>query len=97
MEEVYGCRTVKATLFYADNIIVASTDPVWLHSEFDTLTGLFDQVGIQTNIRNIAGMVCRPVRAAEVQEDKAYTQRMIGGGAEFKGKAEGMSAMTGVR
>ena len=83
-EEGHQRLMVKAELFNTNDGIVAYTDPEWIQLAFCTLTGLFDQVGIQTNIRNIAGMVCRPVRAAEVQEDKAYTQRMIGGGLSLK-------------
>ena len=51
---------------------------------FDTLTGLFDQVGLQTNIRKIVGMVCRSCRAADVHSDEAYTRQMIGKGLSFK-------------
>ena len=31
---------MKAALFYADDGVVASTDPGWLQSAFDMLTGL---------------------------------------------------------
>ena len=37
---------VKATLFYADDGLVASIYLGWLQSEFDTLKGVFDLVGI---------------------------------------------------
>ena len=63
-------------IFYADNGVVASTDPGWLQSEFDFLTGLFDQVGLRTNVRKNVGIVFRPRRAAGVREDEAYTRRM---------------------
>ena len=32
---------VKLELFYADNRMVASTDPVWIQLVFDKLTGIF--------------------------------------------------------
>ena len=41
---------VKAALFYADNMMVSSTNQVWLQTEFNTLTGLFDWVGLNTNV-----------------------------------------------
>ena len=41
---------VMAALFYADNRMVASTRLVWIQTAFDTLTGLFDWVGLNTNI-----------------------------------------------
>ena len=64
--------------------MVASTDPGWLQSGFDLLTGLFEHVGLQTNVRKTVGVVCRPFRAAELQADKAYTQRMTGEERSFK-------------
>ena len=82
--EVHARLTVKATLFYADDRMVASKYPVWLQSECDTLTGLFYQVGLQTNIRKVVGMVCRPCRAAAVRADEAYTRQMIGKWLSFK-------------
>ena len=57
---------------------------MWIQLAFDTLTGLFDQVGLQTNIRKIVGMVCRPCWAADVRSDEAYTRQMIGKGLSFK-------------
>ena len=37
--------------------LVASNDPEWLQGVFDTLTGLFYRVGIQTNVRKTVGML----------------------------------------
>ena len=54
--------------------MVASKYPVWVQSEFETLTGIFDWVGIRTNIHKIVGIVCSPLRDTEVWADKAYTQ-----------------------
>ena len=39
-------------LFYKDNVMVASSYPRWLQGTFSTLTGLFDRVGMQTNVGN---------------------------------------------
>ena len=36
----------QAALFYADNGMVASSDPRWLQGAFNTLVGLFDRVGL---------------------------------------------------
>ena len=46
--------------FYADDGLVASTQPERLHREFDVLTGLFDRVGLRNNMAKTAGMVCQP-------------------------------------
>ena len=40
------------------------------------LTGLFYRVGLRTNFRKTAEMVCRNFRADGVWADKAYTQKM---------------------
>ena len=54
-----------------DERLVASTDPGWLQSAFDTLTGIFKRVGILTHVCKTVGMVCRILRADGVQVDKA--------------------------
>ena len=69
---------VKATFFYANDVMVASNKPGWIQTVFDTLTGLFDWVGLRTNVRKTVGMVCRPCRVAGVRSDKAYTWWMAG-------------------
>ena len=64
--------------------VVASTDPGWLQTAFDTLTGLFDRVGLKMNVHKIVGMVCHPFRADGLQADKAYTRKMTGVGRSYK-------------
>ena len=64
--------------------MVASTNPVWLQNEFDTLTGIFDRVGLRTNVRKTVGMVCQPCWAVGVQADKAYKRRMMGEGRSYQ-------------
>ena len=65
-------------IFYADAGMVASTNPGCLQTTFDTMTGLFDRVGLKTNVWETVGVVCHPCLAARVRADKAYTQRMKG-------------------
>ena len=55
----------QAALFYADDGMVASSDPRWLQWAFDSLVSLFEWVGLQTNVRKTVRMVCRPCQAAE--------------------------------
>ena len=75
---------VKAAFFYAYDMLMASIDPGWIQLAFDTPMGIFDQVGLQTNVRKTVGMVCRPCRSAGVTADEAYTWWMIGEGRSFK-------------
>ena len=43
---------VKAEFFYADYGMVGSTNPGWIQTTFDMLTGIFKQVGLNTNFNN---------------------------------------------
>ena len=56
--------------------MVAATEPGWLQSVFDTLTVLFERVGLHTNVHKTVGMVCILCRAAGVRADKAFPRRM---------------------
>ena len=76
--------TAKEAFCYDDDGMVAYTDPGWIHSEFDTLTGLPDRVVLRTNVRKTVGMVCRPCRVTRVRADEAYTRSMTGEGRRFK-------------
>ena len=60
---------VKEAFLYADNGILASTNLGWIQTVFDILTGLFDQMGLKTNVNKTVGMVCHPCRAAGVRAD----------------------------
>ena len=84
MEKVNERLTLNVTFFYVDGVMVASIDPGWLQLVFDTLTEIFDLVMLQTNFQKTVGVVCRPCRAARVQEDYSYTRRMTGEGSIFK-------------
>ena len=75
---------MKASFFYTNDGMVASTDPEWLQLAFDKLTGMFDQVGLWMNIRKTMGVVFRPFWAAGVRADESYTYRMTGEGRSFK-------------
>ena len=54
----------QAAFFYADDGMVASSDPRWLQRAFSTLVGLFDQVGLNTITGKTVSMTCRPCTAA---------------------------------
>ena len=63
--------TVKSGFFYADDVVVASTDLVWIQSAFYLMMGMFDRVVLLTNVRKTVVMVFRPCRAARVQAYKS--------------------------
>ena len=68
----------QASLFYADNGMVASSDPCWLQGTFNTLVGLFDRLGLRTNAGKTAEMVCHHFQATGNQSEAAYGRRITG-------------------
>ena len=59
-------------LLYADDGMVASSDPRWLQGYFSTLVGLFDRVGLRINVRKTVGMVCCLCQAEDNQLEVEY-------------------------
>ena len=51
---------------------------------FVTLTGLFDQVGMNMNVCKTVGVVYHPCQVAGLWADEAYTQRVTGLGVSYK-------------
>ena len=64
--------------------MVASTDPGWLHNAFDTLTGIFERVGMNTNVNKTVGMMCHICQTSRVRAEEYYNQRMTGEGSSYK-------------
>ena len=62
-----------ATLFYADGGLLASPRPVRIQETMDVLTGLFDRVGMRTNVDKTVGMVCQPCHTSGRQFEVVYT------------------------
>ena len=50
----------QSALFYAYDGMVALSDPRCLQGVFNTLAGLFDRVGLRTNVGKTFGMFYRP-------------------------------------
>ena len=74
----------QAALFYADNGMVAFSEPCWLQDVFSTLVGIFNRVGLRTNVGKTVGMVYRPCHAAGTQLEAAYGQQMTGEGTSYQ-------------
>ena len=73
----------QAALFYADDGMVASSDPRWLQWVFTILVGLFDCVGLKTNVVKTFSMTCRTFPAAGNQLEEAYGRKMTGEGLTY--------------
>ena len=74
----------QAALFYVENSMVASSAPHWLQGDFNTLVGLFDRLGLRTNVRKKVGMVCHPYQAARNLSEAAYKRRVMGKGPTYR-------------
>ena len=48
----------QAALFYADDGMLALSDPQWMQWAFTQLVGLFDRVGLNTNSGKTVSMTC---------------------------------------
>ena len=64
--------------------MVASLDPVWLQGAFNALVGLFDRVGLHTNVGKTVSMVCHPCQAAGNITQTAYRRRLTGEGRSYR-------------
>ena len=69
--------------FYYDNDLVASTQSWRLHMAFDVLTGLFGRVGLRTNSKKTASIVCRPYHAPGIILEEACLIGTTGIGITF--------------
>ena len=74
----------QAALFYADDGMVALSDPRWLQWAFNTLVGLFDRVGLHTNLGKTVSMTCRPRQTTGNQSEVAYRRKIKGEGSTYR-------------
>ena len=82
-----GREVLHCTVFLcADDGLVASMDPVWLHVEFETLAGLFCRVGLHKNIRNTVRMICHPCSMMGTKKEVAYVSQMTGEGIKYQAR-----------
>ena len=49
-----------SAVFYADDRMVVSSDPVWLQGAFSALVAIFDRVGLRNNVNKTVSMTCHP-------------------------------------
>ena len=53
------------TYFYANDGLVALTQPERIYRAFDVLSGLFDQVSLKTNTHKKVSIACQPCHTPE--------------------------------
>ena len=71
-------------LFYLENGMVGSSNSIWLQGAFSTLVGLFDRVGLKTNIGKTVGMVCHLCQASGRNLEAVYKRWMTGAGPSYR-------------
>ena len=64
--------------------MVESSDPGWLQGGFSTLVGMFNWVGLRTNVGKTVGMVFLPCQASGIQLEAAYERWMMGAGLSYR-------------
>ena len=74
----------QVALFYADDDMVALSDPHWLQWAFNALVSLFERVGLRKNVGNTVSMVCQPCLAAGTKLEAAYGRKMTGEGLTYR-------------
>ena len=74
----------QAELFYANDGMVVLSDLAWLQGAFTALVGIFDRVGLMTNVGKTVSMVCHPCQAgAGNRTEEAYGGRIMGEGRSY--------------
>ena len=63
--------TYSGLIFYAEDGLISLTQIEWLQGKFDTLTGLFGQVGLGENLGKTVGMICQSYHAVRTQSEAA--------------------------
>ena len=66
-------------LFYADEVMMALSDTVWMMGAVSTLVGLFYQVGLRKNFEKTVGMVYQLCQAAGTRIEERQILFRLGG------------------
>ena len=74
----------QTALFYADDGMIAPSDPQWLQWAFTQLVGMFERVGLNTNTGKMVSMTCRPCNTTGNRSEEAYGRLMTGEGLTFR-------------
>ena len=73
-----------AAFFYADDRLLILTIPSRLQAALDVLMGLFDRVGLHTNVDKMVGMVCQTCYIVSGHLEASYTWQMTDVGSSFQ-------------
>ena len=66
------CVAEILVVFYVDDGLIASRDPVWLQESFDVFIRLFERINLFTNATKTKAMVCVPGQIREGKMEEEY-------------------------
>ena len=76
----------RVSFFYTDDVLVVYTGPDWLQGTFDTLTGLYNRVGLQKNAGKKVCILCFPCRTVGIQSEASYARRKTLEGITYRAR-----------
>ena len=76
---------VKEAFFYADDGMVTSTNQGWIHTAFNTLTGLFDRIGLKKKCQENRGDGVPPIPGGRGTVRRRLYPEDDRGGEELQG------------
>ncbi len=68
----------EIVVFFVDNGLVGSRDPVWLQSTLDILVILFESIGLRTNPDKTKVMTCIPGNIRVAYTEEVYHMQQYG-------------------
>ena len=68
----------RSTFYYADYGLVESTNLLWLQGAFNTLTGMFERVGLWKKVGKTARMIFCPCQVEGTQLETSYERQVMG-------------------
>ena len=70
----------KLVLFYVNDVLLYSTNLVWPQCIFNVIIGIFEWVGIITNVEKMMVMICKPGTITKRHSDVSYGCQITGEG-----------------
>ena len=70
-------------IFYAEDGLIYSTQPEWIQGVFRNLMGMFDQMGLRTNMGKTVGIICQTCCTVRTHLDVVYKNTITGEGLNY--------------
>ena len=73
----------KMGVFYADDVMIGSGDPIWIQGYINVLIDLFRIIVPEANIAKSKKMICQPGSIQSGMLVEAFTRRITGEGTNY--------------